>query len=66
MVVALNQDMMQEVVRCVAVMVKLDQVRVFLQCNKHALNVQDRAKKLQIHVTLVMVRGKNKSKRDCQ
>ena len=48
----------------VEVMVKLDQAKDFLQFNKHVLNVQDRVKKLQIHVQVVVDKENNKLQKD--
>ena len=51
---------------CVVVMVKLDQVKDFLQFNKLALNVQDQVRKLQIHVLVVVDKENYKHQKEFQ
>ena len=42
------------------------QIKVFLQYNKHVLNVQGVEKKLQIHVMIVMVKEINNLQKEYQ
>ena len=55
-----NLGIKLEHARCVVVMVKLDQAKVFSQYSKHALNVQVLVKKLLILAQTAMDKGKNK------
>ena len=61
---AQNQDIMQDLVLCVGVMVRLDLVKDFSLFNKLVLNAQVLEKKLHIHVLHVVDKGKNRLVRD--
>ena len=61
-----NLVIKQEYARCVVVMVKLDQAKVFLQSNKHVLNVQVLGKKLLIHALVAMDKARSKHQKDYQ
>ena len=59
-----NQVIAQVPVQCVVAMDKYDQVRVFLQFSKHALNVLVLVNRLLIHVQVVEGKVKNKLVKD--
>ena len=65
-----DQDQSQDIILvralCAVVMVKLDRAKDFLLFNKHVHNVQDRVKKLQIHVQIVVDKENNKRQKDFQ
>ena len=62
----LNQVIIQIDVLIVEEMEEFVQIKVFLLFNKHALNVPDREKKLQIHVPVVEGKERNKHQKDYQ
>ena len=62
----LDQDIMPVHALCVVVMARLDQVKDFLQFNKHVHSVQDQEKKLPIPAIVVADKERNKLQKDYQ